>query len=98
MASKAAERLARMIGLKEIKAMERMLEILDLTATHPDRIIPWELKVVCPSCHTYAMLLKSDGYEGPRYYCLECGSEGLLEDLYNDLLGKEISKPRGISL
>ena len=58
----------------------------------------WEMKINCPFCGAYTMLLKSGGKRGAHYYCLDCGREGSNDDLHQELLEKLIQKPRGVAL
>ena len=77
------------------QAVERVKEIVALL---PESDYYWEMKVICPECSNYALLLKTGGLRGPHYYCLKCRIEGCIDELYYNLLADFIEKPRGVKI
>ena len=77
------------------KVVERIKEIVELL---PEDDYYWEIKVICPECRRYTMLLKAGGVKGPHYYCLNCGIEGSIDKLYYRLLAEIIERPRGVKI
>jgi predicted RNA-binding Zn-ribbon protein involved in translation (DUF1610 family) len=85
--------------MKRKKYSNAMMLIEEIAEMSPEtRGHFYEKKIVCPYCHEYTLLLKAGGKGGPHYYCIECGAEGPLEDIYHEFLGTMMEKPRGVSL
>lgn len=56
-----------------------------------------EIKVKCPFCGEYTLLLKE---KGAHYWCMndDCGREGSLDELEFYVLEELMQKPRGVKL
>ena len=74
------------------KVQKRIFQIADNLGQNNPKI---EVKIKCPYCGAFTMMLKE---HQEKYYCYKCEQEGPLEEINHEYLSSLMSERRGFTL